>query len=399
MVGNSPASLGSGSAREGSTDDRLAFGHRSTSSGGSHYGGGGGGGGDSGAVSSDWLMAGEAARAGMIDSVAAENNGRPGPLVVDDGVFQARLLCPSKILQGAHARDLAGHLPGMTASSDWVCLFSDSRHGSSLKTLLARCQGWEPTLVVIEASVASTKGDRVCGGSGGGGGGGGGSGSGSNVTGSGSASRSGESEEAVGSCSGVDDIAGTTAVSTVAAAALAVEGVAAATGRVSRKVSEEDKKQRRERVVFGGFASGSQWKKNMGRGFDGNGESFLFSFNNKRGGGETADGGSADLESRVGLPTREGRGSGGGSDRGRALSVYPWAGSNRSFMTSDDAYGLGMGGGGNAGNFGFFLEADLRKGSSGWCETFRNQPLAAAAPSVTAASLVAEATGVGHGGG
>ena len=73
--------------------------------------------------------------------------------------------------------------------------------------------------------------------------------------------------------------------------------------------------------------------------------------------------------------------------------MYPWAGSDRSFMTSDDGVGLGMGGGGDAANFGFFLEPDLRGGSSGWCETFRNQPLATVAPSVTAASLVAGATG------
>lgn len=220
-----------------------------------------------------------------------------------------------QIFHGEHARDLASHLPGMVASSDWVCLYSDARHGASLQTLLARCEGWEPTLVVIEASVASTTVNRGDVGDGGG---------------SSGISGSGGSEEV----------------------------------------------KRRQRVVFGGFASGSQWKKSMGRSFDGNGESFLFSFNN--GGGR--------------------RQNGGGSDRGGALSVYPWAGSDRCFMTSDDAVGLGMGGGGDAGNFGFFLEPDLRRGSSGWCETFRNQPLAAAAvPSVTAASLVAGATGAAPG--
>ena len=85
-----PASPGnvSGGASKSSTDNCLAFGARS---------GSGGGGGVGEAVSSDWLMAGETARAGMISSVTAENSGRPGPLVVDDGVFQARLLCPSKV--------------------------------------------------------------------------------------------------------------------------------------------------------------------------------------------------------------------------------------------------------------------------------------------------------------
>lgn len=114
MVDISPASLGSssvgGSAGGGSTDDRLAFGHRSASfdsaarpSGVNRDGGARGGG---GAVSSDWLMGGEMARSGMIDSVTAENSGRPGPLVVDDGVFQTRLLCPSKVCTGGSMVDV-----------------------------------------------------------------------------------------------------------------------------------------------------------------------------------------------------------------------------------------------------------------------------------------------------
>lgn len=48
-------------------------------------------------VSSDWLHGGETARAGMIDSIAAENSGRSGAVVVDLGGFQARLLCPSQV--------------------------------------------------------------------------------------------------------------------------------------------------------------------------------------------------------------------------------------------------------------------------------------------------------------
>lgn len=49
------------------------------------------------AVSSDWLLAGETARTGMIESVSAENSGRSGTKLVDDGVFQTRLLCPSQV--------------------------------------------------------------------------------------------------------------------------------------------------------------------------------------------------------------------------------------------------------------------------------------------------------------
>lgn len=124
-------------------------------------------------------------------------------------------------------------------------------------------------------------------------------------------------------------------------------------------------------VTFGGFASGSAWK-NMGRAFAGDGSSFLFTF----------DGGvprSAGEEPQLEGGGNSG-GGGGGSDGGLAgdeagLRVYPWARADRCFMTSDDGVGLGMGGGGNGGNFGFLLSADLRRGSTGPCETFRNLPL------------------------
>lgn len=78
------------SAIENSADDRLSFGNVSKTAAWPSGGGGG-------AVSSDWLMSGETARAGMIDSIAVENSGPLGPLVVDDGVFKARLLRPSQV--------------------------------------------------------------------------------------------------------------------------------------------------------------------------------------------------------------------------------------------------------------------------------------------------------------
>lgn len=46
--------------------------------------------------SGDWLLGGETARAGMVDSISMENGGLPGPVIVDDGSFQARLLRPSQ---------------------------------------------------------------------------------------------------------------------------------------------------------------------------------------------------------------------------------------------------------------------------------------------------------------
>lgn len=99
--------------------------------------------------------------------------------------------------------------------------------------------------------------------------------------------------------------------------------------------------RRKRSAVFGGFASGSPWRNN-GKRFSGDGRSFLFSFDSR--------------------------------DSGQ-LRTYTWSGADRSFMTSDDAVGLGMGSGGHSGSFGFFVESDLRKGSTGVCETFNNDPL------------------------
>ncbi|CAB1111428.1 unnamed protein product [Ectocarpus sp. CCAP 1310/34] len=280
--------------------------------------------------SSDWLLAGETARAGMIESVAAENSGRPGGTrVVDDGVFQARLLCPSQILSAAEARALANHLPATVASSDWVSLYSNARHGASLKTLLARCAGWQPTYVVIEARVTGPPGSR----------------SGDGKTSSSSSLPAGEA----GGDSGIEG--GVAAASKVEGPSVAVPG-------------EEEKHAAAAEgtVVFGGFASGSPWK-DMGRAFAGDGGCFLFAFdrNDASAGGETP----------IGMETP---GAAGG---GAALRVYPWVGSDRCFMTSDAAVGLGMGGGGDGGNFGFLLNADLGSGSTGPCGTFGNPGLAA----------------------
>ncbi|CAM9975875.1 unnamed protein product [Ectocarpus sp. 12 AP-2014] len=283
--------------------------------------------------SSDWLLAGETARAGMIESVAAENSGRPGGTrVVDDGVFRARLLCPSQILSAAEARALANHLPATVASSDWVSLYSNARHGASLKTLLARCAGWQPTYVVIEARVTGPPGS---------------------LSGDGKASSSSSSSLPARGAGGDSGIEGG-----VAAAASKVEGHSVALA------GEEEKHAAAAEgtVVFGGFASGSPWK-DMGRAFAGDGGCFLFAFDR--------DDAFAGGETPIGIETP---GAAGG---GAALRVYPWVGSDRCFMTSDAAVGLGMGGGGDRGNFGFLLNADLGSGSTGPCGTFGNPGLAA----------------------
>lgn len=179
-----------------------------------------------------------------------------------------------KIISAEEAQALVHHLPITVASHDWVCLFSNIRHGSSLETLLARCADWEPTLVIIEVAWSPLP-------------------------------RTNETPP-VGTPGGN--------------AAASSEG-----------------------IVFGGFASGSAWKK-MGRSFAGDGRSFIFSF-------------------EKGWSRNEG---GGG------LRVLEWGGTDRCFMTSDEGRGLGMGGGGRSGSFGFFLEADLRRASTGSCKTFGN---------------------------
>lgn len=45
----------------------------------------------------NWLLGGEEGRTGMIDSIAGENNGLPGPLVLDIDGFRAQLLRPSQV--------------------------------------------------------------------------------------------------------------------------------------------------------------------------------------------------------------------------------------------------------------------------------------------------------------
>lgn len=196
-----------------------------------------------------------------------------------------------KIISAEEAQALCHHLPITVASHDWVCLFSNIRHGSSLETLLARCADWEPTLVMVEVTWSPLPGNK-------------------------------NDESSPVGTPGVGSSEDHQKATTVAATAAATAGS--------------------EAIVFGGFASGSSWKK-MGPSFAGDGRSFIFSF----------------------------AGEGSRHD-GRGLRVLEWAGSDRCFMTSDEGRGLGMGGGGRSGSFGFFLDADLRRASTGSCKTFGN---------------------------
>lgn len=235
----------------------------------------------------------------------------------------------TQILSAAEAKALASHLPATVASSDWVSLYSNARHGASLKTLLARCAGWQPTYVVIEARVTGPPGSRRGGGR--------------------TSSPSSSPAREAGDDAGIEG--------GVAAAALKAEGpsvVVAGQGEEKHAVGGT--------VVFGGFASGSPWK-DMGRAFAGDGGCFLFALDRD--------------DALAGGETPIGRETPGATRGSAALRVYPWVGSDRCFMTSDAAVGLGMGGGGDGGNFGFLLNADLGSGSTGPCGTFGNPGLVA----------------------
>lgn len=87
------------------------------------------------------------------------------------------------------------------------------------------------------------------------------------------------------------------------------------------------------RNIFGGFASESL---HIARGYYGTGESFLFKLQ----------------------PT---------------LSVYPWPNTNQFFILSSENF-ISMGGG-ETGKYGFWVDADFHKGSTGYCETFHNPAL------------------------
>ena len=61
-------------------------------------------------------------------------------------------------------------------------------------------------------------------------------------------------------------------------------------------------------------------------------------------------------------------------DDGPRVACFPWTGANNYFMMCSES-SIAMGGGG--GSFGFFLDDDFSRGSSGPSETYGNPPLAA----------------------
>ena len=246
-----------------------------------------------------------------------------------------------QILSDTAAQALARRLPDTVGSSDWVSLFSTARHGYSLTTLLARCAGWQPTIVVVEACSPSP---RLPGRSA------------STTVGSGEVGGAARAAAVGGPDGGVDASGG--GGGDTQNACKRGEGTTAAAAAAAAAMDGS--------VTFGGFASGSPWK-SMGRAFAGDGGSFLFTFGTE----------GSSKYAREQRPFEEDEIFGGGGSAGgdASMRVYPWSRKGRCFMTSDDAVGLGMGGGGDGGNFGFLLSEDLRSGSTGRCETFQNPPL------------------------
>lgn len=108
--------------------------------------------------------------------------------------------------------------------------------------------------------------------------------------------------------------------------------------------------------IFGGFADAVwevQHSHEIGGGFYGTGRAMLF---------------------RV---EREGeKVQTDGKDDNATVQIYKWTGVNRYIQLCDfQKKTLAMGGGGNDGSFGLCIEDDFRRGSTGHCETFNNEPL------------------------
>lgn len=65
-----------------------------------------------------------------------------------------------------------------------------------------------------------------------------------------------------------------------------------------------------------------------------------------------------------------------GSDTSAGVRVYKWSGANRYIQLCDQSKrSIAFGGGGNEGEFGLCIEDDFRRGTTGHCTTFENDPL------------------------
>eukprot|EP00616_Rhizochromulina_sp_CCMP1243_P001016 CAMPEP_0118979612 /NCGR_PEP_ID=MMETSP1173-20130426/26369_1 /TAXON_ID=1034831 /ORGANISM="Rhizochromulina marina cf, Strain CCMP1243" /LENGTH=309 /DNA_ID=CAMNT_0006929883 /DNA_START=37 /DNA_END=966 /DNA_ORIENTATION=+ len=102
--------------------------------------------------------------------------------------------------------------------------------------------------------------------------------------------------------------------------------------------------------VFGSFSS-MPWKVQVE--YFGTGESFLFSFGNN----DRTNGGTGSFQSDC--------------------RFFPWTAENNLVMMATDEF-IAMGGGG--GSFGYILEENFSRGTTGTCDTYRNTPLCSSSP-------------------
>lgn len=122
--------------------------------------------------------------------------------------------------------------------------------------------------------------------------------------------------------------------------------------------------------VFGGYADAvweGQHSHEVGGVFYGTGRAVLFKVRVKEGGeGDDHD---KDTETKKNNQQKK--------DDDDVVTVYKWTGVNRYIQLIDShKKTMAMGGGGEEGSFGLCIEDDFRRGSTGHCETFNNEPLA-----------------------
>ena len=64
----------------------------------------------------------------------------------------------------------------------------------------------------------------------------------------------------------------------------------------------------------------------------------------------------------------------GGTMKTETVKLYKWSGANQHIQVCHSEK-IGLGGGGTKGSFGLCIDRDLKRGSTGKCETFENEPL------------------------